>query len=1077
MGLFERLARLDSFSIKVKIMVKIKVKVKVKILGWLLCCLLCAGAGWAGTLPGQFSDELNTDRYDCLLTLQPEAHLLGTHSVTLALETGGGGGEVRCVIGRAAIRLFAAGNGKRRLLGEVASRVTPGTVYDLTLMRRGTSLALYHQQTFLFRGTAPTGGGTRATLHADAGWRVSEARIQRLEPVVFADDFMRTDADPKTAQGAWTEVSGHWALQSTWDDLPQGSGNKFAATIFAENPFAWIGASTDATPAICSTGAAEWEDYTYTVAINPDAHGAAGVLVNKADAQHGLLLRWSPANDRGPGGNALAAYRLDAGKRTLLASSPGGYLPGQWYRLTVVSSLDGVRVSVDDRERLNLEAAVPWRGGVGLYSEGTVGSVFDDVTVYGRTLDTDLLRETKQSQISQRFLDDNNGMKQWAVNPDLWQADLTVPGLNWYPDTLYGEHNWVYLTLNPAAHASGKVTLLLHGERTAPLASGYRAVITITDTPPRQTYTLYRGTALLASKQVAPLPPDTDYSVRLAHIGQRVTLAVDDMPVLQVSDTQPLLGGHAGYLLEAPNFMRAKDVHALSRNLLDYTFTEEPSDWWAAGTWMPSVRWACTPTWSFLGGWSRGDAVLWHKGTFSGDQSLEAFLGVKMEFPRERQDYFFLRGPGYFAVTICGNGRDPRSGYCGIYGAPDANGTPNKCAVLLRNGIEVASTPIAAHNWGANHHEWFGLRLQKQGNAIDFIVTRGAEKYTLSYHDTAPFSGGAPAIWTSNNAVSLARARINCAHAPTPRDVPGVYLDAPWYAEWANLGQAETLHFSDAWSTTGQPVALRVIPQEVPPADAAAATATGKDIHFTPTSAGDHWYQVVATDGVHASAPFHLDQTVFNPALGRDDSHALLLYRFDEGNGNIVHDRSMAEPALDLALPAWSKTAQWVVGQGLTLQAPNVLMSVGPTDKLLRVAKTKACTLEFWVSSETIFYPYTLLAWEQNGARNLTIDHNMNNFLLSTHAYSETTAGDFPSLRTSLQHYVFTWDGTTTHCYCNGVAAGQKDIAWAPEQWQVSYPLTLGRNYLGTFYLFALHDCCFTPEQVQRHYQAGPSAR
>ena len=154
-----------------------------------------------------------------------------------------------------------------------------------------------------------------------------------------------------------------------------------------------------------------------------------------------------------------------------------------------------------------------------------------------------------------------------------------------------------------------------------------------------------------------------------------------------------------------------------------------------------------------------------------------------------------------------------------------------------------------------------------------------------------------------------------------------------------------------------------------------------------------------------------------------------------------------------------------------------------PAEKLLRVAKTQACTIEFWISSETIFYPYTLLDSRRYnaGARNLTIDHNMNNILFNTRTYTTPNAwgdgGAFTRLRTSLQHYVFTWDGTTTRCYWNGALAGQKDIPWTPDQWQVSYPFTLGRNYLGTFYLFAMHDRCFTQQEVQRHYQAGPSAR
>ena len=173
-------------------------------------------------------------------------------------------------------------------------------------------------------------------------------------------------------------------------------------------------------------------------------------------------------------------------------------------------------------ERLNLTAVEPWRGGVGLYSEGTGGSVFNDVTVYGRTLDIDLLREIHQAHISQKFIDDNQGMKEWSVTPDTWQPDATVPGLLWYPDTLYGAHNWVYATVNPVANASGKVELILHGTRTAPLSSGYRAVIAIAGAPPKQTCALYRGTTLLAGKQVTPLAPDEDYTIRLSLIDRQL---------------------------------------------------------------------------------------------------------------------------------------------------------------------------------------------------------------------------------------------------------------------------------------------------------------------------------------------------------------------------------------------------------------------------------------------------------------------------------------------------------------------------------------------------------------------------
>jgi len=401
--------------------------------------------------------------------------------------------------------------------------------------------------------------------------------------------------------------------------------------------------------------------------------------------------------------------------------------------------------------------------------------------------------------------------------------------------------------------------------------------------------------------------------------------------------------------------------------------------------------------------------------------------------------------------------------------------------VLLRNGIEVASSPITRHGWWENHREWFGLRLEKQGNVISFRIKRGWDKYELSYPDTNPLAGGIPAIWTHNNAISLARVRLNCANTPTPCNEPRVVIDSPWYPEWANVGKTATLHFPESWSTNGKPVVLRAIPQDVPTGDQIAAAVAQTDVNVTPTTIGAHWYQVVASDGMNTSPPFQLDQDVFNPALGRDDSHTLLLYRFDEGSGQTVHDHSTLAPALNLTLPDALNNARWLPGQGLALHGPNPLTSVGAADKLLALGKTKGCTIEFWISTETIFSPYTLFAWSQGAnTRNLTIDHYRNYLHVNTPLFAEGNVdgdGTFYRMRTSLQHYVFTWDGNTTRCYCNGIFAGQMAASWGTSLWQSSYPITLGKAYLGTFYLFALHDRCFTPEEVIRHYQAGPSAR
>lgn len=145
----------------------------------------------------------------------------------------------------------------------------------------------------------------------------------------------------------------------------------------------------------------------------------------------------------------------------------------------------------------------------------------------------------------------------------------------------------------------------------------------------------------------------------------------------------------------------------------------------------------------------------------------------------------------------------------------------------------------------------------------------------------------------------------------------------------------------------------------ITPADEDRAIAVqGNEITFTPRVQGDHWYQINATDGENTSPAVHLFLPVFKPELRRDDSHALLLYRFSEGQGTVVHDSSKLTPALDLQIFKDAQ-AQWLPGQGLTLHGTSPLMpnEAGAT-KLLDIRKNNAATFEFWVSADTI-YPST----------------------------------------------------------------------------------------------------------------------
>jgi len=319
--------------------------------------LLAAGC-YAAPAAQELGDATDAERYDCRLELTPAMGMAADSPLTVTLEIGAKR-NTRLTLTTRLLTVESITGGTSHRVAQVESGVTPGAACRLTVLRREGWLGVMLDERMLFHGDVPRGDGGKAEYTAGAGWGVVEARVQPREAVVFADNFMRTAEE----NGDWTIRGGAWALQSAWDRDPKGGSLKFQNARFAQNPFAWVGRATDG-PALCLAGQPFWDDYTFSVAVCPPDDGAVGVAVNVAAPDRYLLVRWTPAPDRGPDGDTLSLARVEGGKRTVLASARGGYLPRQWYRLSVVSSPDGVRVLIDGRERLVADDVIPRRGGV-----------------------------------------------------------------------------------------------------------------------------------------------------------------------------------------------------------------------------------------------------------------------------------------------------------------------------------------------------------------------------------------------------------------------------------------------------------------------------------------------------------------------------------------------------------------------------------------------------------------------------------------------------------------------------------------------------------------------------------------
>lgn len=202
-------------------------------------------------------------------------------------------------------------------------------------------------------------------------------------------------------------------------------------------------------------------------------------------------------------------------------------------------------------------------------------------------------------------------------------------------------------------------------------------------------------------------------------------------------------------------------LDASGGQLLDYTFAAAPTDWTpAGGTWAVSSRFACDPSWSFFGGHSRGLAIIWNKRAFAGDQVVEAYVSFKHGLPWNSRDWSYR--PADLCLTLCGDGRDPDSGYSFIYGGDEGSRT-----LICRGDRVLAETrepqylPPSYNDERPNaedfHRRWWRLQAALTGDRLAFYVD-GDEALTVT--DPQPLRGGRIALWTVHNGMMVARVRV-----------------------------------------------------------------------------------------------------------------------------------------------------------------------------------------------------------------------------------------------------------------------------------------------------------------------------
>lgn len=608
-------------------------------------------------------------------------------------------------------QLVRVREGKETVLAQQPGGYQERQWYQLSLKATDTYLVGLIDGREVIRARNASFGGGGVGLYADG-----------LPLAYFDDVAVRTcrDAyDDFTRPGGlrWQWVDGAWRV----------GGGKLTGVRRA-----------DAAPALAATGGPDWENYAASVEVEAGTRGEVGLGVAFKTKADYTAFSVGPASEAGrivavlkqvaAGREKVLARQVlsgtVAGKHALRLTTVGGLLSGAW---------DGEQV---------VQAVAPAgeTGKVALFHRQSRPVRFDNLAVEfaaGR-------QRLAPPPVPESMVFDNM-MVDWSSPRGAWRRPTArSAGVYWHRGTFFGD---VCVSLPLTDARSKPLELILAGRENDPDV-GYRVLFAGDGT-----CRLSKGHQSLTT---ATLPVEGDQvSVELEH--RALVITVDDSePVAHYLDAESP-PGHLLGVRSATGAVPFESLDVSSRNMLDYLFTTAPTDWHVQrGLWGTTNRWNCKKDWSFFGApWEGTDCVptIWNKHAFRGDLVFEMYAGLRMN-THPNPGYL---DPSDINCTLFGDGRDLSSGYSFIYA-----GWHNSRSALFRKEQEVgASTrhrfvnPVSMNP--AFHHHWFYIRAERIGARVRFFVD---DSLVAEYEDPHPLDEGRVAIWSFNNGLMVARARI-----------------------------------------------------------------------------------------------------------------------------------------------------------------------------------------------------------------------------------------------------------------------------------------------------------------------------
>ena len=575
--------------------------------------------------PFQFlDDEAEPAGYDVTATATAPAQLALSHQ-----ENGDG---YTLKIDPTALQLDITQNGKTRMLARAAN--AQKAPWNLTVQRRGRRFDIMAgNRTILRAENDAFNDGQIGVLGA-----IKNAKVQPVEPITFADDFMRvasdvamkdaianpregvTIKDAAITETIWTTLSGAWSTTGLAE-------NEAAQVAQSANPFAFRAMNLGENLAVA--GRPFWSDAEFSVSIAPQGASEIGILLDVTDAKNYLEFRWGADSDP-----TLQAV-ID-GKPTVLGAAKGygGYERNQWARLKFAAAGGALRASIDDVEVASAYSGWGGRGQIGLRAvlpvkgddKKGIGVVFDDAQV--RSIDD--FRDNFSAEVAGR----------WTPIAGKWSWNGAAKAIgNESAYAVTGEKDWtnyvvsgdLRVPVNGAAgllshHEAGKGAYLLRvGGSKSSVAAGQVQLARIG-----------KGiTEVLAQTDVGARYDNSVIGWSLSEENGYLSARADGKLVLDAFD-ESLKDGHAGVYAQggdvsdfAVSFMQPRRTWAKVPELYEVEQQAATMGSWSTpqGFWLASGAGA-GQTWEHKGEFWGDSAINFPLPDVSSDKSAQLTLGT-----------------------------------------------------------------------------------------------------------------------------------------------------------------------------------------------------------------------------------------------------------------------------------------------------------------------------------------------------------------------------------------------------------------------------------------------------------------